>query len=188
MFGSVFLFIVARNHIAESKNILLFDENGYQLKISQANQPSGAIATSHKADSIFSNYLLTKIIPIAIPWFGISPCFLGISNFAAQGSAFELHLKYSQLVEWPVLAATTVGAILGAVAYLSLAGIVAKKSDKYRGWYMQDIAQEIISLILNVAIAAVYSKMFVSSYAYFLTGLVLVGFCYGAWRSFCFKD
>ncbi|MGA9914397.1 hypothetical protein [Paraburkholderia sp.] len=133
------------------------------------------------------NYVATKLLPIAIPWLGIALSLLGLQH-ADKKKWPALNMNFGDLVDWPVLAITTACAILGIVLYLSLLGLVAKKGEKYRSWYTEDAAQEVVSVVLNMAAGGIYSRMFYDSWTYFAIGWALVVVCYGAWRSFCFSD
>ena len=133
------------------------------------------------------NYLAVKVLPIAIPWLGVALALLGLQNLDKQKWP-ALNVQFVNLIEWPVLLVTTACAILGIVLYLSLLGLFARSGEKYRSWFKEDAAQEVISVVLNMAVAAVYSKMFSDTWTYFAIGVALIALCYGSWRTFCFND
>lgn len=133
------------------------------------------------------NYLAVKVLPIAIPWLGVALSLLGLQHLDKKKWP-EVNVQFVDLIEWPVLLVTTVCAILGVVLYLSLLGLFARKGEKYRSWFKEDAAQEVISVVLNMAVAALYSKMFSDTWTYFIVGVALIALCYGSWRTFCFSD
>ncbi|QQJ96412.1 hypothetical protein JG536_12390 [Burkholderia ambifaria] len=141
---------------------------------------------SAKNSPTLNNYLLQKVTPLFIVWFGVSMAFWAAPYLGMGVTSEYIRKSFSTFTEWRVLGVVVVGGVFGYLVTYGLAGFLKNGNDIWREAYAKNFAQEIIGAILNVSIAAVYSKMFGAPWSNLVAGIFVIGGCFGAWRSYCF--